>query len=134
MFIEVSLLSFLSSSPKEDVDEDEGAVEVTASVSSDCVMFIEVALLSVSTNCRKDKDEDEGAVEVTVSVSSDCVMFTEVSLLSSLSSSTNCPEDVDEDEGAGDVNILILVVGDEDANEKKEDEDAVGDAATVLSD
>jgi len=48
-------------------------------------MFIEVSLLSVSTNCRKDVGEDEGAVEVTVSVSS-------------------------------------------------EDEDIVGDAATILSD
>ena len=72
MFIKFSLLSFLSSCPKEDVDEDEGAVEVTASVSSDCVMFIEVALLSVSTDCPEDVDEDEGAaVEVTVIVSSD---------------------------------------------------------------
>jgi len=35
MFIKVSLLSFLSSCPKEDVDEDAGAVEVTGSVSSD---------------------------------------------------------------------------------------------------
>jgi len=27
-------------------------------------MFIEVSLLSVSTNCRKDVGEDKGAVEV----------------------------------------------------------------------
>jgi len=72
MFIKVSLLSFLSSCPKEDVDEDAGAVEVTGSVSSDCVMFIEVALLSfLSSSPKEDVDEDAGAVEVTGSVSSD---------------------------------------------------------------